>query len=167
MPTPSPESRSAASSSASIAAVARRVVLVTIPWRCADRMPALTPGVSPKSSALTMSRRLTCGSPRRGPLDHEPLDGLGHPRRQGPLQVVSPDVLEALVADAGKGLALARHDRGCQADRFDLGQGRLGPEEAEDREDQPPARMEMARRPRDHAIEQLPAVAAAIVRRRG
>src|SRR5215470_9308277 len=125
MPTPRPESRSCASWSASIAAVARSVVLVTIPWRCADRMPALTPGVRPKSSALTMSRRLTCGSPRRGSLDHESLDRLGHPCRQRRLQVVNPDVVETLVADTRKGLGLARHDRGRQTGRFDLGQGRL------------------------------------------
>src|SRR5262245_17994444 len=167
MPTPRPESRSSASSSASIAAVASRVVLVTMPWRCADKMPALTPGVSPKSSALTMSRRLTGRSPRRRSLDHEPLDALGHPRRQGALEIVSPDVLEALVADAGKRLSLARHDRGHEADRFDLRQGRLGPEEVEDREDQPPARLEMTRRPRDHAVEQLPSAGPAVVRRRG
>src|SRR5215470_10985198 len=104
MPTPRPEARSSASCSASIAAVARRVVLVTIPWRCAERMPALTPCVSPKSSALTMSRRLMRGSPGRGPLDHEPLDGLGHSRSQGGLQVVGADVIEALVADSGKRL---------------------------------------------------------------
>jgi len=66
---------------------------------------------------------------------------------------VGADVIEALVADSGKRLGLARDDRGRQAGRFDLGQGRLGPEEVEDREDQPPARMEMTRRPRDHAIE--------------
>src|SRR5215470_16100935 len=114
MPTPSPESRSAAKSSSSIAAVASRVVLVTMPWRCADRMPALTPGVRPKSSALTMSRRLTGASPRRGPLDREALDCLGHARRHGGLHVVGADVLEALVADTRERLGLAADDDGCQ-----------------------------------------------------
>src|SRR5262247_1046253 len=168
MPTPSPESRSAAKSSSSIAAVVSRVVLVTIPWRCADRMPPQTPGVRPKSSALTMSRRLTGASPRRGPLDREALDRLGHSRRQGGLQIVGADVLEALVADARERLDLAADDRRYQARRFDPGERGLRPEEREDREDQPAPRHEVPRRARDHAIEELPAVGATVVgRRRG
>src|SRR5215468_2013936 len=163
MPTPSPESRSAAKSSSSIAAVASRVVLVTIPWWCADRMPPQTPGVRPKSSALTMSRRLTGASPRRGPLDREALDRLGHSRRQGGLQIVGADVLEALVADARERLGLAADDGGGQARRFELGERGLWPEEREDREDQPASRHEVPRCAGDHAVEQLPAVDAAVV----
>src|SRR5206468_4035600 len=162
MPTPSPESRSAASCSASIAAVTSRVVLVTMPWRCADRMPALTPGVRPKSSALTMSRRITRRSPRRGPLDRVPLDRLGDPRRHRGLEVVGPDVIEALVADARERLDLAADYRRREARRFDLRARGLRPEEREEREDQPSAGHEMPRGARDHSIEQLPAVGAAL-----
>src|SRR6185369_15969642 len=111
MPTPSPESRSAASCSGSIAAVTSKVVLVTMPWRCADRIPPLTPGVRPKSSALTMSRRVMRASLRSARLDHEALDALGDPGRQGGFQVVGADVVEPLVGDSRKGLGLARDDR--------------------------------------------------------
>src|SRR4026209_104507 len=57
-PSPSSvESLARASSSGWTGRVARTVVLVTMPSRCARRMPRLTPSVTPKSSALTMSRR--------------------------------------------------------------------------------------------------------------
>src|SRR6185436_467552 len=166
MPTPRPESRRAASCSASIAAVASKVVLVTMPWWCADRMPALTPGVSPKSSALTMSRRVMGWSPRSGPLDHEPLDRLGDPGRHRRLQIVGADVVEALVPDPRKRLDLARDDHRYQTRGLDLPECGFHAEEGEDGEDQPAARVEMSRRPRDHAVEQLPAVGPAVVGRR-
>jgi hypothetical protein len=53
----------AASWSRSTSAVTSTVVLVTIPWRWASKIPALTPGVMPKSSALTISRRSMAGYP--------------------------------------------------------------------------------------------------------
>ena len=96
-----------ASCSASIVAVTSTVVLVTMPWRCADRMPSLTPGVRPKSSALTMSRRVTRPSPGSGSLDHEPLDGLGDPGRHRGLEIDGADVLEPLVPDPRERLDLA------------------------------------------------------------
>src|SRR5262249_60281248 len=130
-------------------------------WRCDDRMPALTPGVRPKSSGLTMSRRLTSASPRRGPLDREALDRLGYSRRHGGLQIVRTDVLEALVADARERLGLAADDGGSEARRFELGERGLRPEEREDREDQPAPRPAGPRRAGDHAIEQLTALRAA------
>src|SRR5438477_1590445 len=104
---------------------------------------------------------------RSRPLDYEPLDGLGDSRRYRGLQVVDADLLEPLVPDTGERLDLASDDRRREAHRLDLRDRGLRPEEREDREDQPAARMEMARGARDHPIEQLPAVGAAVVGERG
>src|SRR5262245_64308793 len=112
-------------------------------------MPPLTPGVSPKSSALTMSRRVTGGSPGRRPLDHEPLDGFRDPGRHRRLRVEGPDVLETLEPDAGERLDLAADDRRREACRLDLLERRLAAEEREEREDQPAAWMQMSRRAGD------------------
>src|SRR2546430_11803200 len=85
--------------------VTSTVVLVTIPWRWAARMPSLTPRVSPKSSAFTMSRRT---SVPRGSLDQETLDRARRvPRGQCALRVEGADVVEPLVAAPGEGLGLA------------------------------------------------------------
>src|SRR5207253_9336592 len=81
--------------------VTSAVVLVTIPWRWAARMPTLTPRVSPRSSACTISRRT---SVPRGPLDQETLDRARRvPRGQRALGVEGADVVEPLVADPGEG----------------------------------------------------------------
>src|SRR4029453_8616487 len=134
MPTPRPESRSAASCSGSIAAVASKVVLVTMPWRWADRMAGLTPGVGAKSSALTMSRRVTRPSPRQSRLDDEALDRLGDPRRHRDFQVDGADVSEPLVSDPRKRLHLTPDDRRRESGRFGLREGGLLAEEREDRD---------------------------------
>src|SRR5260370_19474634 len=85
--------------------VTSTVVLVTIPWRWAARMPSLTPRVSPKSSAFTISRRT---SVPHGSLDQETLDrARGVPRGQCGLGVEGANVVEALIADPGEGLGLA------------------------------------------------------------
>src|SRR3989338_3068765 len=142
-PTPSPASRSSASRSRATSAVARSVVLVTMPWRAAARIPALTPRVSPKSSALTISRRMARRSARERPLHHEALDARGHAvARDRRLGVHRADVLEALVAEAREALRLARDDRRREPGRLEPGEGRLPPEEREDREDEPPARAQ-------------------------
>src|SRR5262249_61021662 len=107
------------------------------------------------------ARRLRAAARGRGPLDGGASGGLGLSRRQGGLQIVGADVLEALVADAGKRLGLAADDGGGQARRFELGERGLRPEEREDREDQPASRHEVPRRARYHAVEQLPALRAA------
>src|SRR5437016_2722952 len=78
--------------------VTSTVVLVTIPWRWAARMPSLTPRVSPKSSAFTMSRRT---SVPRGSLDQETLD---RARR------VRADEVEALARDGRVAVAEPRVD---------------------------------------------------------
>src|SRR5207253_1182347 len=75
--------------------VTSTVVLVTIPWRWAARMPSLTPRVSPKSSAFTMSRRT---SVPRGSLDQETLDRARRvPRGQCALGVEGAEVVEPRV----------------------------------------------------------------------
>src|SRR5881628_171458 len=142
-PTPRPESRSALTATASIAAVARTVVLLTIPWRCAARIPALTPDVRPKSSALTMSRRVIVRSLRGGALDHEPLDGHGNPGREGGFRVHRSDVLESLVPDSRERLDFAGDDRRREPRRLELRERGLQAEEREDRDDQPAARTEV------------------------
>src|SRR5262245_49550867 len=145
-PSPRPPSSAAASCSRLMSAVTRTVELVTMPCRWANRMPALTPGVMPKSSALTMSRRIPFSSRARsrvGPLNDEALDRRRHSGGQRSLGIELADVLEPLVSQPRERLGLARHDGGHEALALELGKGRLAAEEAEDGEDQPAAGVQM------------------------
>src|SRR5438445_792581 len=141
--------------------VTSTVVLVTIPWRWAARMPSLTPRVSPKSSAFTMSRRT---SVPRGSLDRETRDrGRRVPRGQCALGVEGADVVEPLVADPGKGLGLAGDHLRREPRRLHLRERGLPAEKAEDREGEPAARLEVGAGARDRAVEDLRAVEDAVV----
>src|SRR4030095_10453163 len=136
-----------------MATVARRVVLLTIPCRCAARIPALTPGARPKSSAFTMRRRVIDRSLRQDALDHQPLDGLRLAGRDRGFGVEGADVLQTLVPDPGGRLHLAGNDRRRQPDGLELREGGLLAEEREEREDEPAARPEMAAGALDDAIQ--------------
>src|SRR6266403_2697678 len=147
--------------SCAIGRVTSTVVLVTIPWRWAARMTSLTPRVSPKSSAFTISRRT---SVPQGSLDQETLDRARRvPPGQRALGVEGADVVEPLVADPGEGLGLAGDHLRREPRRLHLRERGLPAEKAEDREGEPAARLEVGAGARDHAVEDLPAVDAAVV----
>src|SRR5205823_9273788 len=75
------------------------------------------------------------------------------------------DVIEALVADPRERLRLARDDGGREPGRLEPGERGLSAKEGEDREDESAAGLEVGRRALDHAVEDLPAVHAAVVGR--
>src|SRR5213593_2642 len=96
-------------------------------------------------------------------LDHDALDRRRHSRRHRRLGVEGADVIEALVADPRERLRLARDDGGREPGRLELGERGLSAKEGEDREDESAAGLEVGRRALDHAVEDLPAVHAAVV----
>src|SRR5207244_12799028 len=76
-----------------------------------------------------------------------------------------PNVLEPLVPDPRKRLDLAGHHRGLEPGGLELRAGALEPEKREDREHEPPARLEMRGGAADHPIQDLPTVDASVVSR--
>src|SRR5437588_8883332 len=87
-------------------------------------------------------------------------------RRQRRLAIDRAQVLEPLVADAREALRLVRDDTAREADGLELLVRGLEAEEVEDAEDEAAAGLEMVRGAFDHAVEQRPAVQAAVVRGR-
>src|SRR5256885_1676108 len=93
-------------------------------------MPALTPGVRPKSSALTI-RRLSMPES----FDDVALDRARQPGRRRHLRRIRADEIEALVADGIPAVAEARVDgdaveRGVDADRVDRARHDVGGRDA-------------------------------------
>src|SRR5437773_5408632 len=119
-------------------------------------MPALTPGVRPKSSALTI-RRL--GMPDA--FDDVALDRARQPvRRKRRFTIDAPQMVEALVADAREALRLPCEHAWREPGRLELRVRRFDAEEFEDAEDEATTAFEMCGAPVDHAIQERPSVGA-------
>src|SRR5207247_206754 len=81
----------------------------------------------------------------------------------GAFRVQAADVVETLVADAGKRMRLAGEDGGLEAGRLESRAGGAGPQEGEEREDEASAGHEMGGRARDEPTEDVPAVYPTVV----
>jgi len=168
-PTPSPLSREAGEPGCGRgSAVASTVVLVTMPWRCAARMPSLTPRVRPPVVGVD-DEAAAHRAPR--PLDHQPLDARRPPGRQRrPRGSHRAQVGRcARGRSAGRDLrSRARAPRGASPGRPPPSRSAvLMPRKSKIVNTRRPRDTRCAGAPRDDAIEQAPSRRARRCRARG
>ena len=124
------------------------------------RAVVVPPTSTPRSSAVgiaVLAHRRRTRRPRSGPPSRERIAG------QGALGVEGAEIVEPLVADAGKPVALERHHDRVEAGGAQPGLGAFDAEKAKQGEEEPAARPEMRGGLADQAVEQGPAIGAAIV----